>query len=179
MTRRTTLSESKRLEQLLSAEELGDRKPTQLLRRMQQLLGNKSPLMDDKLLTQLFIQRLPPSMRVVLATSIDGIKLDALSQVADKMVEAAGPTMLVQAVHNLPPIAGATVSSPQDTSYSALHSEVMDLRQDMAEIKGTLAELRLDRSTPRRGRNHGYDYSRRCRPRSHSGWRSPSNVRSG
>ena len=179
LTRCTTLSESKRLEQLLSAEELGDRKPTQLRRRMQQLLGDKSPLMDNKLLTQLFIQRLPPSIRVVLANSIDGIKLDALSQLADKMVEAAGPTTLVQAVHNQPTIASATDASPQDTSYSVLHSEVMELRQDMAEIKGTLAELRLDRSTPRRGRNRGHDYSPRGRPRSHSSRRSPSNVRTG
>ena len=130
------LSESKWLEQLLSAEALSDRKPTQLLLRMQQLLGDKSPLMDDKLLTQLFIQRLPPSIRVVLANSIDGIKLDALSQLADKMVEAAGPATFVQAVHNQPTIASATVASPQDTSYSALRSEVMELRQGMAEIKG-------------------------------------------
>ena len=79
--------------------------------------------MDDKLLTQLFIQRLLLSIRVVLANSIDGNKLDDLSQLADKMVEAAEPTPLIQVVHNQPSIAGATATLPQDAPYSALHSE--------------------------------------------------------
>ena len=73
---RTTLCESKCLEQLLSAEELGDCKLTQLLRRMQQ---------------------------------------------------------------------------PSPQIYSALHSKVVELHQDMAAIKETLAELQLDRSTHQRG----------------------------
>ena len=50
------------------------------------------------------------------------------------MVEAAGPPTLVLTVHNQLTIAVATATSPQDASYSALHSEVMELRQDMAEI---------------------------------------------
>ena len=60
LTTRTGLSQSKRLQQLLNAEQMSDTTPSlKLLRYMKQLLGDNAPLMDDKLLTQLFIQRLP------------------------------------------------------------------------------------------------------------------------
>ena len=40
MTKRTSASEQHQIQELLSAEELGDRTPSQMLRRIQQLLGD-------------------------------------------------------------------------------------------------------------------------------------------
>ncbi|KAH7944336.1 hypothetical protein HPB52_018453 [Rhipicephalus sanguineus] len=48
----TSSSERQRPQELLSAEELGDRNPSQLLRRLQQLLGDKATSFDQNLLRQ-------------------------------------------------------------------------------------------------------------------------------
>ncbi len=60
--KRTTSSEQRKLQQLFTGEELGDRKPTQLLRRMQQLLDGRPGLIGTSFLQDLFLQRLPHSV---------------------------------------------------------------------------------------------------------------------
>ena len=57
LIKRTATSEQRRLQLLLTAEELGDRKPSQMLRRMQQLLGDGAAATDDALVRGLFLQR--------------------------------------------------------------------------------------------------------------------------
>ena len=129
---RTAASEQRRLQQLFNSEELGDRKPTQLLRRMQQLLGDKAGTTDASFLRELFLQRLSPNVRMVLASS-DTTDLEKLAQLADKIVEVATPS-----------ISAATRST----------SEIDHLRAEIADLKRIVESLHIP-SRPRCSSSRG------------------------
>ena len=128
LIKRTAASEQRRLQQLFNAEELGDRKPTQLLRRMQQLLGDKATNTDAAFMRELFLQRLPSNIRMVLASTPDTGNIEDLAQLADKVMEVAVPS-----------VASVTTST-----------ELQQLRQEVTDLKGMLQSLKL---TQRRSRS--------------------------
>ena len=118
LIKRTAASEQRKLQQLISGEELGDHKPTQLLRRMQQLLGDKLGASADanSFLRELFLQCLPPNVRMVLASTDASMDLNKLADMADKVMEVATPT----------------VSAITDTRTD--HSEIKQLREEVARL---------------------------------------------
>ena len=153
LIRRTSLSESKKLQQLISAEELGDRKPSQLLRHMRQLLGEKPQLVGDNFLTDLFVHRLPANIRVVLASSIDDTPLDKLAQLNDKMLEASDHT----SVHRDNAASLSVVTQPVSTlasEVSVLKQEVSNLNSALQELQDGLQPVSANDSRYRRGANH-------------------------
>lgn len=85
---RTTASERRRYQQLLSAEDLGDRRPSQFLRHMKSLLGDRAPSFDERFLKELFLQRLPPTVQMILASATN-LSLAELALHADKIMEVA------------------------------------------------------------------------------------------
>ena len=117
---RTAVPEQRRLQQLFNSVELGDRRPTQLLRRMQQLLGDNAATTDGPLLRELFLQRLPPNVRMVLASSGAAESLDDLATLADKVLDAAPPSM-------------ASITQPS--------SEVDDLRTEVSRLTELVTSL--------------------------------------
>ena len=112
LIKRTAALEQRHLQQLFNAEELEDRKPTQLLRHMQQLLGDKASSTDSTFVRELFLQRLPATIRMVLASTPDTTSLEDLAQLADKIVEVAIPSLA--AVHT---------PSPRSTEVEQLRAE--------------------------------------------------------
>jgi hypothetical protein len=145
LIRRTAASEQRKLQQLISGEELGDRKPTQLLRRMQQLLGDKLGASADanSFLRELFLQRLPANVRMVLASTDVTTDINKLADMADKVIEVATPTI-------------ATVSSA--AAQDSASFEVQQLRKEVARLADLVASL----TTQSRSRSS----SRPRRPRS-------------
>lgn len=94
LTKRTTASEQRRLQQLFSTEELGDRKPTQLLRRLQQLAGDTPGLTERIFLRDLLLQRLPANVRIVLVSTRKNTSIEELAQLADRSMEVAVPPLV-------------------------------------------------------------------------------------
>ena len=121
LIKRTAASEQHKLQQLISGEELGDCKPTQLLRQMQQLLGDKLGKSADanSYLRELFLQCLPPNIQMVLASTDASMDLNKLADIADKVME----------------VATTNVAEISDTS------EVKQLREEVARLADLVASL--------------------------------------
>lgn len=109
LIKRVGVSEDVRLTQLLQDEPLGDRRPSQLLRRMRQLLG--AATMDDTILRRIFIQRLPPACRAILAGRSDVTDLNQLADIADDVIDA---TIHTTAAAAIPPVPVAVLSAMQN-----------------------------------------------------------------
>ena len=125
LTKFTSASEQQCLQQLLTAEELGNRQPSQVLRRIQQLLGDKAETMDATIMRELFLQCLPANVRMVLTPSAGALNLDRPAQLADCIVEAS-PTL--------------TVAATESTSTN-LTAQVSDFSKHLDELTFTLNNL--------------------------------------
>ena len=139
LTRRTALSERGRIQQLFTGEELGDRKPSQLLRRMQQLLGGRN--IDPSFLRELFLQKLPNQVCMVLASTPDTASLEQLAEMADKIMEVASPT--VSALATTPTTPAQNFNPPPQAAKPppTLASEVDSLRAEVSRLSKQLQQL--------------------------------------
>ena len=162
LIKRTSASEQKRLHQLLTAEELGDRKPTQLLRRMEQLLGGAK--LESSIFTQLFLQRLPHHAQSILASSRDAMTVNQLAQLADRIVEVH--------VSSTPGISNITspnaAPSPQPSACSHgddVKSLADQVQQLTFQVQSLTKELHQDRGRPSRSPKGGRFNRSRSRSR--------------
>lgn len=127
LVRRVTPSEPQRLQQLLRGTDLGDRTPSQLLRHMQQLLGETTTALDGSLLRELFLQKLPSNVRMVVAAS-EQKDLPALAELADRLVAITPPT----------PLAAVQAQQSRD--------ELQEMRDEISRLSETVSALRTRRT---------------------------------
>ena len=132
LVRRLSSSRDQRVRQLLTHEEMGDRKPSQFLRHLKSL----APDVPDDFLRSIWSSRLPPHIQTILAGQAEG-NLEAASQLADRIAEVAPlPTT-------------ATIAQAPDTA--SLLQKIEDLSRQVAAISSGHARHR-SRSRDKRTR---------------------------
>ncbi|CAH8643922.1 unnamed protein product [Schistosoma guineensis] len=148
---RTTVSDEKRLQQLLTSCDLGDKRPSQLLRHMKQLAGPYK--LDEALLKQMWFQRLPHSVRQILSVSGKSVALDDLADMADKMMEVYHDS---HGVNSLQP------PGPLDIScLVSFQKQLTHLTSQLASLQSTIATIQARQSrSPSRRRSFSRQRSR-------------------
>ena len=163
LIQRTQKSEQARLRELLSTADVGDRQPSRVLRRMHQLLAGKT--LDASLLREMFIQRLPPTVRMILSGTPATLSIEDLAALADKVVESTEASGCVNAV--------TETSTPSAVAASTENTDISRLRKDLERLASAVNALTSDGSSRARGRIH--DRAPRSRGQSRS--RLPSSTR--
>ncbi|XP_046806629.1 uncharacterized protein LOC124419853 [Lucilia cuprina] len=128
------VSEQKRIKKLLQDLELGDMRPTQLLREMRDLAGNE---MNDNMLKSVWMNRLPPNVRTVISISSD--PLDKLATLADKIIE----------VSDSPHVSAVSVPQNASSSQSTLEQQINLLVKEVAELRTKFSQRPRNRSRSR------------------------------
>lgn len=135
-----TDSENKKLRRLIQDCELGDNKPTQLLRQMRDLSGTS---LNDDAIKAFWLQRLPDSVRAVV--SIAQGDLNTCAKQADIMMEM-GNFKSISSVHTQQPL--------QD--LHSLKLQIDALQKQIGEYKKADQQQRGRSRTPARSdKQHG------------------------
>nr|VZH96093.1 unnamed protein product [Spirometra erinaceieuropaei] len=136
--RLNSVSDRQRYHQLIKEESLGDRKPSELLRRMRSLLGDMQ--IDDKFVKDTFLERLPADVQTILASGSQDFTLSQLAEMADRMIE----------VQRFQSPSVAKISSSSSSLNENLVKQVSAMADEMASLKIQLARLTSSRSRSRR-----------------------------
>lgn len=114
-------SDSRQLQKLLSGLELGDQKPTCLLRKMRDLAGT---MVKDEALKVLWMNQLPSQVRAIISVNTES-SLNTLATMADKIMENIGVNE-VAAIATTSNISEITLLSKQ---IEKLTLEIDELKQ--------------------------------------------------
>lgn len=143
LIKRLSVSQAKKVQALLSHEQLGDRKPSVFLRHLKDLAGSDMP---SEFIRNVWTNRLPANIQP-LVISQSSMTLEDLADLADRVVE----------IVPMNPVA-------QVASTSAAGSELEVMRSELAEVTRKLDRLaiQMERNSrkPNRSTNSWKSHSR-------------------
>lgn len=158
LIKRLSASREKKVKQLLTHEELGDRKPSQFLRHLSQLAG---PGVPEEFIRTIWTSRLPSSTQSIIAAQTKS-NLDEVAELADRIHDVVSPNFQV----------AATQAGPSHRPSSGESSQIAELTRQVAMLADKLEQMSRSRSRSRQ-RSNSFSRNRGRSPSS----RSDSNYR--
>ncbi|KAJ0178021.1 hypothetical protein K1T71_006894 [Dendrolimus kikuchii] len=161
LIRRLSASQERKIKQLLTHAELGDRKPSQFLRHLQYLAGANAP---GDFIRTIWTSRLPTNLQTIVA-SHGNMDLEELAQLADQINDIVPVNSQVTCAST-----GLNLATGTSTSIST-GSPVEILSRQMETITQRLEAMEVRMRSTARSRSRGprrYSRSRsRQRPGDH------------
>ncbi|BES87528.1 Hypothetical protein NTJ_02390 [Nesidiocoris tenuis] len=155
-------SDDAQIKRLLDGLELGDQRPSQLLRKMTSLAGTD---ISNKVLRTLWLDKLPVTIKNILVVSEEN--LEKLALMADKITDM-NPRRDVYNIAN--DDVGAAAASPQ----SSTEDLIREMYAKIQSLEIQVSSLRQSRSRRSSPDDH---YDRRGRSQNRYRYRSPSRSR--
>lgn len=146
LIKRLSESREKKVHQLLTHEELGDRKPSQFLRHLQHLAGPKVP---EEFLRTIWSSRLPSNIQSIIASQASA-RLDVLADLADRIhdVVPRGHQVAATSTH------GVSEMDVMCKQMTELTKQVQILTQKVNDLsRPSRSNRREDRSKSRQNRS--------------------------
>ncbi|GBN70242.1 Transposon Ty3-I Gag-Pol polyprotein [Araneus ventricosus] len=134
-------SSQQEIRQLLSGEELGTRKPSELLRNMKRRAETLK--VPETFMLELFLQRLPTSVQTILAAVTD-LTLDKAAEISDRILEVTPVPMEIHAVNK------NNSNSMEEKLLSEI--EKLNARIDKLEFSRSRSPFRRNRRKRKRRR---------------------------
>lgn len=145
LIKRLSVSQEKKVRQLLIHEELGDRKPSAFLRHLQSLAGRGVP---DDFLRTIWTSRLPTGLQAIVASQASS-SLEAVAELADRVLEIAPVNPVAQV---------ASTSSSTGSILEVMRTEIASLTRKLDELSTTVD--RQSRTSGRSDRRRNRRFSR-------------------
>lgn len=142
-------TENRKIQKLISEMDLGDQSPSQLLRKMRDLAGDK---IKDETLIVLWQNHLPTAVRAVLAVA-DKSNLDILASIADTIIESTRNNSGLAEIHQ----------APSTSSDAAWIAEIGKLTNRLSNLERSRNVNRFNRGN-RRQRSRSNSRHRRRTP---------------
>lgn len=149
LVKRLSASREKKVHQLLTHEELGDRKPSQFLRHLRHLAG---PSVPEEFLRTIWTSRLPSTTQTIIASQAKA-SLEEVAELADRIHDVVPASPQVAAT-------SAPMTSP-GSSVDHMSGQIAELTRQVQALTSQVDRLSRSRHRSSRSSSRGRSPSRR------------------